>query len=417
MAEDVLVIGAGAAGLAAAGELSRAGKRALVLEARPRLGGRILTVHDPLAPVPIELGAEFVHGEGSSTVDLLRAARLRVDEVPDDHAVYRRGRFAPLDGFWETVEGMQRDLWRRRRGRDFPVSDYLAGQPPARRSLLREFVEGFHAAPTDRISAASLADPGDSLDQQFRVAAGYGALVDRLAAELDPDRVKVRTGTPAALLRWKKGEVEVESRGGERFRARACVVAIPQALLKAKALRFDPAIPAKERAAAGLETGAVFKIVLRFREPFWGDGERRPNFFHDPGAEVPVWWSARPATAPLLTGWAGGPKGAAMLALDVGSRVEGCLGILSRLFRRPRRDLEGLLQSWRAHDWSADPFSLGAYAYVGVGGRAAQRELARPVAGTLFFAGEALDAEQIGTVAGALATGRRAGRAAARSLF
>src|SRR4029077_8915467 len=70
---DVLVLGAGAAGLAAARDLSHAGLRVTVIEARPRVGGRILTLHDPRSPVPIELGAEFIHGEAAETLPLAQA--------------------------------------------------------------------------------------------------------------------------------------------------------------------------------------------------------------------------------------------------------------------------------------------------------------------------------------------------------
>jgi len=414
---DVLVIGAGAAGLAAAAELSRAGLRVTVIEARPRIGGRILTLHDPLVPVPIELGAEFVHGEAASTMDQLRAARLRVDELPDDHILLRRGKVLPVGQFWGLVEKMRRDFADHRRGADFSVADYLARSrlPGAKRALLRQFVEGFHAAHIDRISARSLAAPEngeDSEDRQFRVADGYGALIDSLAAGLDPDRVRVRTATIARVVRWKRGEVLVETAGDERIRGAAAVVAVPHAVLRAKLVRFEPAL---DRPVDRLETGHVFKIVMRFREKFWEREGRRPNFVHAHEVDVPVWWSSRPAQATLLTGWAGGPRAEALLSLEPDARVDRSLESLSRAFAIPRRDLDPLLQAWFSHDWSSDAFSLGAYGYVGVGGVPAQKALARPVAGTLFFAGDALDPEEIGTVAGALRTGRRAGQEAARS--
>src|SRR5262245_8579471 len=211
---DALVIGAGAAGLAAASELSRAGRRVTVLEARSRIGGRILTRHDPLSPVPIELGAEFVHGETAETMKILGAARLRVDELPDEHVRSREGRLAPVGDFWELVEGMRHDLAKRRHRHsgDFSVEDYLKHSrlPAVRRTMLRQFVEGFHAARVDRISALSLAAPdgnGDSEDRQFRIAAGYGAMIEFLRGGLDPERVDVRTGTVAQVLRWKAGSV------------------------------------------------------------------------------------------------------------------------------------------------------------------------------------------------------------------
>src|SRR5882762_1617817 len=114
---DVLVLGAGAAGLAAARDLSHAGLRVTVIEARPRVGGRILTLHDPRSPVPFELGAEFIHGGAADTLPLALAAGLAVLELPDSHELSTAGRFKPLRGFWELVDRMNHDLARRLVGR------------------------------------------------------------------------------------------------------------------------------------------------------------------------------------------------------------------------------------------------------------------------------------------------------------
>jgi monoamine oxidase len=202
----------------------------------------------------------------------------------------------------------------------------------------------------------------------------------------------------------------------EPFPARAVIVAIPHGVLRAKALRFDPPLPEKEKAVDRLETGQVFKIALRFRECFWEKHGRRPNFIHAPHVEIGVWWTPLPARAPLLTGWAGGPRAEFLLELDEAERVERSLDSVAHVFGVTRREVDDQLDSWLSYDWSADPFSRGAYAYIGVGGLAAQKALARPVSGTIFFAGDALDAEEIGTVSAALKTGRRAGRDAAAAV-
>ena len=443
---DVLVLGAGAAGLAAARDLSQAGLRVTVLEARPRVGGRVLTVHDPRSPIPIELGAEFVHGEAAETLVVARAAGLAVLELPDLHELVSGGRFRQMGDFWEVVHRMNKDLAKRvtARRKDFPVSEYLesARLPPASRGMLRSFVEGFYAALPERLSAKSLADEAeeseeDSLEgKQFRIANGNDGLMNWLRAGLDPERCEVRLSTVAQGVQWKRGSVSVSCRAGDGselppLRARAVVVTLPHAVLKEGAVKFDPAIPAKQRALGGLETGQIFKIVLRFREAFWDDAaflkERRQgsrgdgattsvNFLHAPGAEFPTWWTALPVRAPVLTGWVGGVAAEALLAEDAPSRLERALVALSDILAVPRRVLEAQLDAWRSHDWRADPFARGAYSYIGVNGTGAPRALGRPVDGTLFFAGEATDAAQIGTVAGALASGRRAAREVATAL-
>src|SRR4051812_14721033 len=110
---DVIVIGAGASGLAAARDLSQAGLRVTILEARPRVGGRILTLHDTRAPVPLELGAEFIHGEAPETLSVAKAAGLAVVELPDLHEIVTAGRFLIRADFWEVIERMNKDLARR----------------------------------------------------------------------------------------------------------------------------------------------------------------------------------------------------------------------------------------------------------------------------------------------------------------
>src|SRR5712691_7726717 len=443
---DVLIVGAGAAGLAAARDLSHAGLTVTIIEARPRIGGRILTLHDPRSPVPLELGAEFIHGASAETLPLAQAAGLAVLELPDTHELAAGGRFKPMGSFWELVDRMNHDLARRlaSRGKDFPVSEYLdsARVPAERRGLLRDFVQGFYAAHPDRLSAKSLAveteGGGDEADEvagkQFRIANGGDALMKWLRDGLDPERTEVRLSTVAEAVEWKRGTVNVVCRGGDRaplptLRARTALITLPLAVLKAGVVRFDPALPAKQRALAGLEMGQVFKIVLRFREAFWEKPEflkeRRAQagsngsgltFLHAHGAEVPTWWTSLPVRSPVLVGYVGAVAAEQLLAEEPPSRLERSLVALSEVLAVPRRELEEQLDASASHDWRADPFARGAYSYIGVGGNGAPRALARPVDGTLFFAGEATNGAEIGTVAGALASGRRAAREVLRVL-
>ena len=112
----------------------------------------------------------------------------------------------------------------------------------------------------------------------------------------------------------------------------------------------------------------------------------------------------------MLTAWAGGPKADALAGLAEGDLVARAVDALARMLGRPRRTVASQLRSWKTHDWRSDPWSRGAYASVAAGGTAAQRALSRPVDGTLFFAGEATEPKETGTVSGALASGARAAR-------
>ena len=439
MIHDVLIIGAGAAGLAAARNLSGAGRRICILEARQRAGGRILTSHIAGLPLPIELGAEFIHGDAHETFDIVTAAALKACELPDTHWWSQGGRWSSVD-FWEKIERIQSSVDGLRR--DVSFAEFLRSRKnlPARtRQIALGFVEGYHAAHADRISAMALASADGEQDEdgggnkQFRILDGYDALIEWLRAGLDPERAETLFGTVATTVRWRRGHVEVETRAARgtverRITARAAIITLPIGVWKAPreqegALRFDPPLKTKEKALRQLEVGHVVKIVFRFAEPFWDDpaflrkrarkvtGSGLPlNFVHAADRFVPTWWTSAPIRSPLLTGWAGGHAADALFAEGGDAMTDRALDSLAAIFAMRRRTLDQLLVARWTHDWQGDPFSRGAYSYAGVGGRGAHRALSRPVESTLFFAGEATSSDQTGTVAGAIESGRRAAR-------
>jgi monoamine oxidase len=129
-------------------------------------------------------------------------------------------------------------------------------------------------------------------------------------------------------------------------------------------------------------------------------------FFHSPGAAIPSFWTARPARAPLLIAWAGGPKAMHLTGTGAPHIIRQAVTSLKSVFGAGAG--KGLAAAW-VHDWQEDPYARGAYSYVTVGGAGARKALAVPLRGTLYFAGEAADFEgEHGTVAGALQSGRRA---------
>src|SRR5436305_4057964 len=214
---DVIVIGGGAAGLAATRDLSAAGLDVLLLEARPRLGGRVHTLHEPNPSMPIELGAEFVHGAVDEVFRLARGTRVLIDRLPDRHEWSERGKLRERADFWERVE---RILARAARTKhDVPLAQFLkrARLAPADRKLVARFVEGYHAADLEKVSSHSLAaNDGEQQDEddfpQFRIATGYDSLLDIIRGGFAHEHAEVRTSAVVTRIAWRRGEVEVAVR-------------------------------------------------------------------------------------------------------------------------------------------------------------------------------------------------------------
>jgi monoamine oxidase len=431
---DVIVIGAGIAGLAAACDLAHAGRRVLVLEARDRVGGRVHTLHDDRAGVPVELGGEFVDRTDNDAWALAQRAALAGVDVPDEHWYVERGRADTQGDFWHPV---QRELARARRRPDRPFAAFLRERfPGGEHAQLRErataYVEGFHAADAARASTHELADAEQAVgfggNEQVVLVRGAGALAAELARTIERNGSRIRLATMVARVRWRRGDVRVEavSAHGEPavVRARAAVVTLPLPLLAAPAargsVRFEPALTAKQDAAGRLAMGSACKLVLAFAGRPWEAGAlrgengrigvERAKFVHTPDSVVPTWWTALPVRAPLLTAWAAGPAARRLARLDPRERLAQALAAIALAARVPVRELRRDLREVWHHDWDRDPHARGAYSYVPVGGRGAREQLAAPLQRTLFFAGEATSVDEASTIHGAFASGRRAAR-------
>ena len=426
--QDVIVIGAGAAGLAAAAALGRSGRSVLVLEARDRLGGRLWTRLEPGLTAPIELGAEFIHGDSPETSELLRQAGAAPVDTSGEAWSLIDGR---LQRRTESLIGKVRaavaaaDVLSKP---DMSVEDFLTGGdgrklPEDARAMARAFVSGFDAADPRLVSLRSVAEEwrsGGMLDSsQSRPPGGYRTALLALCAQLDASRVRVELQTVVTAVRWGDQSVEVDAlRLGQPFRAtaRKTIVTVPLGVLQAPAdapgaIGFAPPLDSKLAALARLRSGPVLKVILRFHRPFWLEQESgryaNASFFHAPGKVFPTFWTILPARAPLLNAWVGGPAAAALSELSDEEIIRRAMDCVSTVFCGGNGAPD--LQAAYLHNWERDPYARGAYSYVTVGGADAREVLATPLEGTLFFAGEATDTTgEATTVTGALRSGARA---------
>ena len=245
----IIVVGAGVAGLAAARELTAHGFEPVVLEARDRCGGRILTLHDQAAPTPIELGAEFVHGVHPPLMSVLRESNATVVQQEGEH-VSPRDSGRDWDGMGEVFEAMSR-------APEQSFADFISrvDAPESIKRAVTGYVEGFNAALKEDVSVEWLNQETDD-EPGFRVLNGYDYVPKFLARGLD-----IRYSTPVRRLRWKRGEVVAETGAGD-FQAERAIVTAPLAAM----CEVSPEPDVLRRARAAIGAGQAVRITLRFRE-------------------------------------------------------------------------------------------------------------------------------------------------------
>ncbi len=407
---EVAIVGAGAAGVAAARELQKLGRTFVIVEARDRIGGRTFT--DTSLGAPFDAGALYIHwAERNPWREI--AESLRVETV-DSSALTGPSQF------FDNGEGTQ---FGGRRANFQEISRLF--DPDVAPVPDVSFVERVGSLGADNrggataIARMALGDEPENISaldyarlwsgDDLVVPSGYGALVERHAQGLD-----IRTSTPVTAIDYSGAGVVLETPKGN-LRVRAAVVTIPVGVLKSGAVRFTPELPAETRDGLdGLAMGALSKIGLKF------NGQR---FGIAPGTDL--WQRLGPRASFDFECWPFGRD--IVIAYFGGDHARDVVGrgerealniVLDEFVKLVGADARKSFERGVVHGWSVEPYSLGCYSHALPGHADSRAKLARPVAERLFFAGEATPIEEdfggAMTAGGASLAGVAAARAAAK---
>ena len=414
---DVIIIGAGAAGLSAARVLSEKGKSVCIVEARDRIGGRIHTLTSAGFSVPVEAGAEFIHGDLPLTQKLLKESNVSYQDGDGQTWNVENGKLSKGDLFDKDWDVMIQKLNQLRY--DITIGDFLnkyfnEAKYAQLVDAVKRFVQGYDAADINKVSAFALREEWSSGDiKGYRPIGGYSQIIEHLWSAIQESNGILKLSTVVKRIIWKHYHVEIVSAREEKFTARKVLITIPVAVLKSGAIQFDPPLPDHEKALQHLEVGGVIKFLFEFHDKIW-DRNQPAKFRQMPGlnflfsdADIPTWWTQNPADVPLLTGWLAGPNIQSIKQDDYSLLSKG-LSTLAYLFGCEEKELQKEIRTAKVINWTVDPYSKGAYAYKTLGTSEAIHILTKPIDNTLYFAGEGLyDGSQMGTVEAALASGEK----------
>jgi monoamine oxidase len=417
---DVVVIGAGVAGLAAARRLRREGASVVILEARNRIGGRVWT-DVSMSGVPLDLGASWIQGtNGNPITALAHDLNVRTFRTDFDHpALYAAGqRLNAADtqrigknyrSFMQRVDSFRSAL--RKKGQaDISLEagiDHVLAQQPATGQQRAELNFAIQSEIEDEYGteAVDLSLFNWDQDEEFGgesvlFPAGYGQIIAGLAHGQD-----IRLNTSVTRVEYDDHGVSVET---ERLKLRATrvLVTLPLGVLKSGAIAFTPALPEPKRIAiARLGMGILNKIYLRFPHVFWPKEADVIGMISAERGGLDEWVNTFKYTGqPLLLGFNSGRRAKYIEGLSNQAVVGLAMKVLRDIFGQTIPDPEKSLIT----RWQSDPFSLGSYSSIPPGASGKDYDtLAAPIGDRVFFAGEATSRAYPATVHGAFLSGER----------
>lgn len=430
---DVIIIGAGAAGLMAAKKLSSAGLKVSIIEARDRIGGRINSFSDS-GGKSYEGGAEFIHGKLDETLQLLKEAGIEKQELLGEvwqvkNRIWSRENefFKHVDEVIEKLEEIEEDI----SIDSFLAKFFAAPEFKNLRESLTSYIEGYYSAETSKISSKSfLRELLSEDEQQYRPVGGYGEMVQYMQKSITEAGGVFQLSIIVKEIRWEKGHCEIIDNNNTRYVADKVIVTVPLGVWTADEhseghIVYIPALPVKKEAAKQMGFGAVIKVLLKFKEDFY----HNRLLMYKAGINlsevqmiitdelIPTWWTQHPEKETLLTGWLSGPAAEKMKGESDEAILSKSLESIKDLFNVDVTSIAENLEWSKVFNWTTDPYTRGSYSYSTLYTSKARTILAEPVEDTLFFAGEGLySGPEMGTVEAALTSGKDVASTILRSL-
>lgn len=398
---DAIVIGAGAAGLAAARRLMAAGREVILLEASSRIGGRARTIE--AFGAPIDLGCGWLHSaDRNPLVPLAEKLGFTIDK---SEPPWTKQSFGPLFGPGEQAEFRKAyaafDIRQEAAAKNVEDAPAATQLEPGNRwnALLNAISTYYNGVELDRVSIKDFAQYIDT-EVNWRVREGYGAFFAAYGRD-----APVVLDCPVTRLAWGGEGVRVSTPRGD-ISAPSAVVAVPPTVIAHERMRFDPILPEKAEAAAALSLGVVEKVFLHLAEPeqFPVDG----HLFAAIDRTETGSYHLRPFGRPFIECFFAGDLACQLDTKGGEAFVDFALQeITSLLGAEMRKKLTFAAQS----RWLADPYIAGAYSHAKPGHAGARAALTAPVADRLYFAGEHCSPHFFSTAHGAYESGIAAAEA------
>ena len=412
---DVIVIGAGMAGLAAARRLVEMDYDVIVVEGRTRLGGRTWT--DDSLGVPLDMGASWIHGVNKNPLtnlaDAVNAERVVTDydsitRYKADGTPISEKESAEIDalfeGFFAQVEQWQDELDEDvslQEGLDMFISNKRFSEEGMRNLLyaINTTLEHEYGADVSDLSLWEFDQDGELKGDDVLFPNGYIQLVEAQAEGLD-----IRLGQTVRRVEYSDSGVRVVTDSGE-YEGQVALVTVPLGVLKSGKISFAPPLPLWKTESIGrLNMGVLNKCYLKFPNVFWDDSEILGYVSAEKGQWC-EWFNYDAAlNQPVLLGFNAGAFGFEIENWSDEEIVASAMQTLRTIYGDSIPNPE----AWSITRWGRDPFALGSYSHIPPFASGEDYDaLAKPV-GTLFFAGEATHREFPSTVHGAYLSGIRA---------